>query len=64
MHCDVINARMIERYLLTKVIQALKEVPAVCLLGPCQVVKTTLAFLVAEQQDAVYLDLESGIDKI
>lgn len=42
----------------------LEEVPAVVLLGPRQVGKTTLALSLAEQfQDSVYLDLESERDR-
>lgn len=43
--------------------QALAEVPAVCLLGPRQVGKTTLALAVSKKLDAVYLDLESEQDR-
>lgn len=41
----------------------LAEVPAVVLLGPRQVGKTTLALAVAEKRDALYLDLESEADR-
>lgn len=44
-------------------IQALQEVPAVCLLGPRQAGKTTLALTVAEHFDALYIDLESETDR-
>lgn len=54
---------MIARFLLAQVLQALDEVPAVCLLGPRQVGKTTLALAVADRRQAVYLDLESESDR-
>ncbi len=43
--------------------QSLAEVPAVCLLGPRQVGKTTLALAAKKKYDAVYLDLESEQDR-
>lgn len=43
--------------------QLLGEFPAVALLGPRQVGKTTLALELAEGRDTVYLDLESEIDR-
>jgi uncharacterized protein len=54
---------MIERMLTPAVKEALAEMPAVCLLGPRQVGKTTLALKVAEGTAAVYLDLESEQDR-
>jgi hypothetical protein len=54
---------MISRRLLTAVASALDEVPAVALLGPRQVGKTTLALDVAGTRPAVYLDLESEADR-
>lgn len=54
---------MIARHLFQRALQALEEVPAVCLLGPRQVGKTTLALAVAEQREVVYLDLESEQDR-
>ena len=50
---------MIERFLLSRVLESLQDAPAVCLLGPRQAGKTTLALAVAERREAVYLDLES-----
>jgi uncharacterized protein len=41
----------------------LEENPAVALLGPRQVGKTTLALQAAERHQALYLDLESTIDR-
>ena len=42
-----------------EVVSALGHMPAVALLGPRQVGKTTLALAIAEGKPAVYLDLES-----
>lgn len=39
--------------------ETLRTIPAVALLGPRQVGKTTLAQLLAEGREAIYLDLES-----
>ena len=50
---------MIPRRLLPALSSALAEVPAVALLGPRQVGKTTLALDVAGTRPSVYLDLES-----
>lgn len=54
---------MIPRRLITALTSALEEVPAVALLGPRQVGKTTLALKLAKKQPAVYLDLESEADR-
>ncbi|MBN2465520.1 ATP-binding protein [candidate division WOR-3 bacterium] len=54
---------MIRRNLLGTVVRSLSDVPAVCLLGPRQVGKTTLALAVREKREAVYLDLESEQDR-
>ncbi|MDW8166894.1 MAG: AAA family ATPase [Acidobacteriota bacterium] len=54
---------MIRRWLHTRVQQALAEVPAVCLVGPRQTGKTTLALAIAAEGEAVYLDLESPQDR-
>lgn len=54
---------MIPRRLLPALSSALAEVPAVALLGPRQVGKTTLALDVAGTRPAVYLDLESEADR-
>ena len=54
---------MIARRLATELHSALAESPAVALLGPRQVGKTTLALEVAQTRPAVYLDLESEADR-
>ncbi|MDD3554204.1 MAG: ATP-binding protein [Deltaproteobacteria bacterium] len=54
---------MIPRRLLPILTTALNEVPAVALLGPRQVGKTTLALEVAATRPSVYLDLESEADR-
>lgn len=54
---------MIDRALLPEVLSALNEVAAVCLLGPRQAGKTTLALEVAGRVEAAYLDLESETDR-
>ena len=53
---------MIPRRLQQTLTSALAEAPAVALLGPRQVGKTTLALDVAGTRPAVYLDLESEAD--
>jgi len=55
---------MIERRLLPILQQRLDEVPAVVLLGPRQVGKTTLALTLGKQRGALYLDLESEQDRV
>jgi hypothetical protein len=50
---------MITRALQEKLIDALQHFPAVALLGPRQVGKTTLAFEISKHSGALYLDLES-----
>lgn len=54
---------MIPRRLITALTSALAEAPAVALLGPRQVGKTTLALELARKRPAVYLDLESEADR-
>ncbi len=56
---------MYERDLQAKLEQALQHFPAVALIGPRQVGKTTLALSLAEARDqqAVYLDLELPSDR-
>jgi uncharacterized protein len=53
---------MLPRRLLPALTTALTESPAVALLGPRQVGKTTLALEVAKGRPSVYLDLESEAD--
>jgi predicted AAA+ superfamily ATPase len=53
---------MIARRLENKVLDALQRSPAVALLGPRQVGKTTLALHIADAVPAVYLDLENLTD--
>lgn len=53
---------MFDRSLIHNLIEALDESPAVVLLGPRQVGKTTLALAVARGRHSVYLDLESPSD--
>jgi len=54
---------MINRQLLPKLADALDHSPAVVLLGPRQVGKTTLALAAGEARGALYLDLESEQDR-
>ena len=53
---------MIERRVYGSLNERLGESPAVVLIGPRQVGKTTLALEIARRRDAVYLDLESPRD--
>lgn len=54
---------MLDRRLYAQLDQMLREVPAVALLGPRQVGKTTLALQIAETLPSIYLDLESPADR-
>ncbi len=54
---------MIPRRLTETLIARLDQFPAVALLGPRQVGKTTLADRIADQRESVYLDLESPPDR-
>jgi uncharacterized protein len=54
---------MIKRQVYKKVIQALARQPAVALIGPRQVGKTTLALDIADEKESVYLDLEAIEDR-
>lgn len=54
---------MIHRRLVSSLTSALAEIPAVALLGPRQVGKTTLALELARTQPVLYLDLESATDR-
>ena len=53
---------MVKRQLLYRLMSRLNNSPAVVLLGPRQVGKTTLAHDVAENMDSIYLDLERESD--
>lgn len=53
---------MIKRKIKEKVEKRLSEVPAVALMGPRQVGKTTLALEIAEKKPSIYLDLENRLD--
>ena len=56
---------MISRKAKTEILELLEEFPAVAVLGPRQVGKTTLAEEIAEsmQTEFIYLDLESPVDQ-
>ena len=54
---------MIERQLKPRLIEAIDSAPAVALLGPRQVGKTTLALEIGETRPLLYLDLESPSDR-
>ena len=53
---------MLQRYLQQDLFQTLSRVPAVVLLGPRQVGKTTLAKKIGREFDSIYLDLEAPDD--
>lgn len=63
MECNSIIATMLTRSLAPRLAEAIANSPAVALLGPRQVGKTTLALEVGASQDALYLDLESEQDR-
>ncbi|MDM7925993.1 MAG: ATP-binding protein [bacterium] len=54
---------MIDRFILPSLSLALSEAPAVCLLGPRQSGKTTIALGLAGSRESLYLDLESEQDR-
>jgi uncharacterized protein len=54
---------MIRRHLQPQLTSLLADYPAVALLGPRQVGKTTLALEVADSVSSIYLDLESAADR-
>jgi len=54
---------MIKRRITAQLSELLDSTPAVALLGPRQVGKTTLALTIAEQRPSIYLDLESDADR-
>ena len=53
---------MLQRLTEKKLEESIKRFPAVALLGPRQVGKTTLALEIVRRRDSVYLDLESPKD--
>ena len=53
---------MINRWITKSIERKMVRVPAVVLLGPRQVGKTTLAKSIAKKMDSIYLDLESPED--
>lgn len=55
-------ARMYERQQKAKILSLLSQTPAVALLGPRQIGKTTLALEIAKTQASLYLDLENPED--
>ena len=59
---NVVFAYMIARKLKPKIQALLDKVPAVVLMGPRQVGKTTLAYDIALARNSVYLDLERPSD--
>ena len=54
---------MIDRFLTSQLSDVIAHSPAVALLGPRQVGKTTLALEVGQHYNAIYLDLESEQDR-
>jgi len=54
---------MIPRLAINDITKALNRQAAVALIGPRQAGKTTLALEIAQQRDAVYLDLEDRDDR-
>lgn len=54
---------MINRRITAELIERLDEAPALALLGPRQVGKTTLALEIGETRPSLYLDLESDADR-
>jgi len=54
---------MIDRRIAAHVVERLSESPAVALLGPRQVGKTTLALEIGDTVPSIYLDLESEADR-
>lgn len=57
---------MIERFIFEELIELLEEFPAIALVGPRQVGKTTLAKKIGQQlkQKVVYIDLENPRDEL
>lgn len=63
MEYSSINARMIDRRISTELNALIDSSPAVALIGPRQVGKTTLALAIGERRPFIYLDLESDADR-
>ena len=55
---------MIERRIYNRIIKLLDHYPAVALLGPHQVGKTTIALEISKDRPSIYLDLESDLDRV
>ncbi len=53
---------MLKRWIKDKLEQTMRHTPAVALLGPRQVGKTTLAQTITESRSSLYLDLENPED--
>ena len=64
MEITSIITKMLPRRLSTRLNHLLTHSPAVVLLGPRQVGKTTLALEIAEKRPSVYLDLEDEADRV
>lgn len=58
------NARMIERSKYSEIIDLIDNFPAVTILGPRQIGKTTLAYIIADKRPSVYLDLDAKRDRV
>ena len=58
-----IIARMIERHIREQLVAAIDNNPAVALLGPRQVGKTTLALEIGASRPFIYLDLKAAPDR-
>jgi predicted AAA+ superfamily ATPase len=54
---------IIRRHVQSELLEAIEANPAVALLGPRQVGKTTLAHEIGETRPSIYLDLESSADR-
>lgn len=63
MESNSINARMIERRIAAELKDLIDSTPAVALIGPRQVGKTTLALEIGKTRPSLYLDLESDADR-
>jgi len=63
MASNAINAYMLERHIRAELLKTIERNPAVGLLGPRQVGKTTLALDVGKTRASVYLDLEDPADR-